>query len=303
MKDNAGNTYLTPPIVVTENVEPPVPVITPNGEQVICADSSLLLMVNVSAINRVTWSNFFEGRTISVKTPGQYTARLTNIYGCTSATSAPVTLRTIQLQAPTVTQSSPFSIQATPDAQVFRVSDFKVTNIVWNWRKNGVPINNPNTSSLKLLNTNQDGLYSARSLVTFQSITSSDIKRSCLSPFTPDNQSVPFRFGYIARRDSSQVSPTFEYELVGDGEVLNDNFWMVYPNPSRSGLVAIEALKDLTNVSITVSSLTGQIVYSEKLSTLSVRKVIDLSHFPEGVYVVKLSSSTLTASKRIIIDY
>jgi lysophospholipase L1-like esterase len=302
MKDNAGNTYLTPPIVVTENVEPPIPVITPNGEQVICADSSLLLTVNVSAVNRVTWSNSFEGRTISVKTPGQYTARLTNIYGCSSTTSAPVTLRTIQLQAPTVTQSSPFSIQANPDAQVFLVPDFKVTNIVWNWRKNSVPINQ-NTSSLKLLNTNQDGLYSAQSLVTFQSISSSDIKRSCLSPFTPNNQSVPFKFGYIAIRDSSQIPPIFKYEAVGDGEVLNDNFWMVYPNPSRSGLIAIEALKDLTNVNITVASLTGQIVYTEKLSTLSVRKVIDLSRFPEGVYVVKLSSSTLNASKRIIIDY
>lgn len=271
MKDNAGNTYLTPPIVVTENVEPPVPVITPNGEQVICADSSLLLTVNVSAVNRVTWSNGFEGRTISVKNPGTYTASLTNIYGCASAKSAPVTLKTLSIKAPTVFQSGPYSVKAVPDSAIYSFADTKVSQITWDWQQGGRTLGNTEYS----LKVTEIGSFSARSRVTFVSATGGSA-RTCVSPYS---NTVTYRPG--------------EKE---DGLI-------VFPNPYRSGNIAIETLKDLTNVQITISSITGQVVYREKMDVLNNRKEINLTHLPEGVYIFKLSSSTFTESKRIIIDY
>jgi len=271
MKDNAGNTYLTPPIVVTENVEPPVPVITPNGEQVICADSSLLLTVNVSAVNRVTWSNGFEGRTISVRNPGTYTASLTNIYGCTSTQSASVTLKTLSIQAPTVFQSGPYSVKAIPDSTIYSFADTKVSQIVWDWQQGGRTLGNTDFS----LKVTEIGSFSARSRVTFVSATGG-AARTCVSPYS---NVVTYRPG--------------EKE---DGLI-------VFPNPYRSGNIAIETLKDLTNVQITISSNTGQVVYREKMDVLNNRKEINLTHLPEGAYIFKLSSATFTESKRIIIDY
>ncbi len=271
MKDNAGNTYLTPPMVLNESVEPPVPVITPSGEQVICADSSLLLTVNVSPINTVTWSNGSTGRTISVKNSGPYTASLTNIYGCASSTSVPVTVKTLSIKPPTVFQSGPYSVQATPDSTIYNFTDSKVSKITWDWQQGGRVL--PFTESA--IKVTEIGAFSARSKVTFVA-TSGGSSRTCVSPYS---DVVTYRPGE------------------------KEEGLIVYPNPNRSGKIAIETLKDLTNVQITISSLTGQVVYREKFDTLNIRKVIDLAHLPEGVYILKLASSTFNESKRIIVDY
>jgi len=271
MKDNAGNTYLTPPITVSENVEPPVPTITPSGEQVICADSALTLSVNVSSINTVTWSNSFEGRTISVRNPGQYTAKISNIYGCSSATSAPVTIKTISVKAPTVYQSGPYSVQAAVDSTIYSFADSKVSAISWNWQQGSRALSNTQ-SALKVTNI---GAFSARSRVTFVSSTGGS-SRTCVSPF------------------SSEVT----VRPAGAEEGL-----IIYPNPSRQGKIAIETYQDLSNVQITVANISGQVVYREKLPTLDIRKVVDLSHLPDGEYIFKISSTTLNDSRRIIIDY
>lgn len=271
MKDNAGNTYLTPSFTVNEAVEPPVPVITPSGEQVICADSALTLSVNVSSINTVTWSNNFGGRTISVKNPGKYTASITNIYGCSSAASAPVTVKTLSIKAPTVFQSGPYSVQAIPDTTIYTFADTKVSKITWDWLQGSRSLLF-NESAIKVTDI---GIFSARSRVTFVA-TSGGSARTCVSPFSE--------------------SVTYRPSEKEDGLII-------YPNPNRNGKVAIETLKDLTNVQIIVSGLTGQVVYSERFDALTIRKVIDLSHLPEGEYIFKLSSTTLNDSKRIIIDY
>lgn len=271
MKDNAGNTYLTAPITVTENVEPPVPTITPSGEQVICADSTITLSVNVSSVNTVTWSNSFEGRTIAVKNPGQYTAKISNIYGCSSANSAPVTIKTISVKAPTVIQSGPYSVQAAVDSTIYSFADSKVSAISWDWQQGSRAL--PNKQSA--IKTTSIGAFSARSRVTFVSSTGGS-SRTCVSPF------------------SSEIT----VRPAGEEEGL-----IIYPNPSRHGKIAIETFQDLTNVQITVAHISGQVVYREKLPVLDVRKVVDLSHLPDGEYIFKVSSTTLNDSRRIIIDY
>jgi hypothetical protein len=127
-------------------------------------------------------------------------------------------------------------------------------------------------SSLKVT---EIGSFSARSRVTFES-NSGGSARTCVSPF----------------------SAAFTYR---PGE--REDGLIVFPNPYRSGNLAIETLQDLTNVQITISSITGQVVYREKMDVLNIHKEIDLKHLPEGVYIFKLTSATFTESKRIIIDY
>ncbi len=273
MKDNAGNTYLTPALVITESsVSLPTPVITPSGEQIICADSSIALTVNVSSVNTVVWSNGQFGQTINVRNPGTYTATISSIFGCNSpAPSAPVTVKTIQIQPPTLIQSGPYSVQATPDSTIFSFTDTKVSTILWDWRQGGRSL--PATESA--IKVTQTGEFIARSRVTFVA-NSGGSARTCLSPFSA----------------AVLYQPTGE---TADGLV-------VYPNPSRLGKVAIETLEDLTDVEITVTALSGQVVYSKKFPDLKIRKEIDLSYVNEGAYILKVSSRTLKQSKRIIID-
>jgi Secretion system C-terminal sorting domain len=273
MKDNAGNTYLTPALVITESsVSLPTPVITPSGEQIICADSSIALTVNVSSVNTVVWSNGQFGQTINVRNPGTYTATISSIFGCNSPTpSAPVTVKTIQIQPPALIQSGPYSVQATPDSTIFSFTDTKVSTILWDWRQGGRSL--PATESA--IKVTQTGEFIARSRVTFVA-NSGGSARTCLSPFSA----------------AVLYQPTGE---TADGLV-------VYPNPSRLGKVAIETLEDLTDVEITVTALSGQVVYSKKFPDLKIRKEIDLSYVNEGAYILKVSSRTLKQSKRIIID-
>lgn len=274
MKDNVGNNYLTPALVISESsVSLPTPVITPAGEQIICADSSIALTVDVSSINTVIWSNGQIGRTINVRNPGTYTARITNIFGCSSpAVSAPVTVKNIQIKAPTLVQSGPYSVQATPDNTIFSFTDTKVSTITWDWRQGGRSL--PATESA--IKVTQTGEFTARSRVTFVA-NSGGSARTCVSPFSA----------------AVVYQPTGE---TADGLV-------VYPNPSRLGKVAIETLEDLTDVEITVTALSGQVVYSKKFSELKIRKEIDLSYVNDGAYILRVNSKTLKQSKRIIIDH
>ncbi|WP_084650806.1 T9SS type A sorting domain-containing protein [Runella zeae] len=273
MKDNAGNTYLTPTLVINDpSVQVANPVISPSGEQIICADSSITLSVNVSTANIVRWSNGFVGRTISVRNPGNYTATVSNIYGCSAAAaSAPVTIKTINIKAPTVFQSGPYSVQAVPDSTIFSFTDTKVSNITWEWMQGGrvLPFKE---SAIKATTIST---YNTRSRVTFEAQSGGSL-RTCLSPF----------------------SNTVEYRPTG----TTDDGLILYPNPTRSRKIAVETLEDLKDVEITIVGLTGQVVYRKVMPNLNIRQEIDLSGLNEGAYIFKVKSATLNQAKRILID-
>ncbi|MFN4146451.1 MAG: sialate O-acetylesterase [Runella sp.] len=271
MKDNAGNTFLTAPFTLLEPVRPPTPVIVPSGEQIICADSSIRLSVNVSAANEVTWNTGNVGNSITVNRAGSYTASITNIFGCTSSTSAATTIKTLSIKAPQVLQSGPYSVRALVDSTIFGFTDTRVARIVYDWQQGGrvLPFN---SSAIKVTEV---GSFSARSRVTFVA-KSGGSERTCVSPFS---QAVLYQ-------------PS-----------AKDDGLIVYANPTTTGWIALETLQDLTNVEIIVVSLAGQIVYQEKMEALTFRKDINLSYLAEGEYIIKLTASTFNQSRRFIIDY
>ncbi len=80
----------------------------------------------------------------------------------------------------------------------------------------------------------------------------------------------------------------------------DDKGLSVYPNPS-SGRFTLESRYDLDNVSITVYSIDGKLLYDGKVDVLNAQKVIDLSPLPEGSYILRVSSSTFKISKIISI--
>lgn len=270
MKDSEGNTIYTPTLTLTEPVQPPAPVITPSGEQYICADSAITLRVNVSAQNTVTWSNGQVGNSIVVKNPGTFTAKISNVFGCASDVSSPVTVKTLTVQPPTISTLGIYNLQAQSDSAIFKLADTKVSNIVWEWKLNGKDY--PANSAI--IKATQDGDYSARSKITFDAVTGGST-RVCYSPYS---------------------------KVLTGYKTASDEGLVLYPNPNKTGQLAIETLRDLTNVEISVTSLNGQMVYLQKFDTLNERKILNLVSLSEGQYIVRLTSTGFNQTKKIIIE-
>ena len=76
------------PIMVTENVLPATPVITPGGPTTFCAGSSVTITSSPEAM--YLWSTGETNPGINVSTTGSYTVQVTDINGCQSATSLPL---------------------------------------------------------------------------------------------------------------------------------------------------------------------------------------------------------------------
>ncbi|TAF96912.1 MAG: T9SS C-terminal target domain-containing protein [Cytophagia bacterium] len=272
MKDQFNNAFLTQTLVINESVQPATPVIAPGGEPQICADSSLALTINTSPINTITWSNGQTGNRIVVNKPGTFTARVTNVFGCASAVSAPVTVKTLAIQPPKVQAIGRYGVEAIADPAIFTLTDTKVAKLSWDWRQDGKERTNSTSSPIKVI---QSGAYSARSIVVFEAATGGS-SRTCISPF----------------------SEVLNYQLPDKDEGL-----IIYPNPNNSGKLAIETFQDLTNVKITITNLEGKIIFTANVGDLKERKVVDLTELNEGSYVLQLTSSGFNQTKRFIIDY
>jgi hypothetical protein len=94
----------------------------------------------------------------------------------------------------------------------------------------------------------------------------------------------------------SVYSTPFKYEEVeGDGVVI-------FPNPSRGGIIAIETREDLTNAEVAFYTIDGAVVRTQRFALLNERRTINASALPPGTYIVRVRAPGLDVTKRIVID-
>ncbi len=76
---------------------------------------------------------------------------------------------------------------------------------------------------------------------------------------------------------------------------------VMYPNPSK-GLLTIDLKSDVKNIQVV--NILGDVVYNEAIdSTFSgTTKVINLSNFTNGVYIVSVSNDSGTTTEKIVLD-
>jgi hypothetical protein len=106
----------------------------------------------------------------------------------------------------------------------------------------------------------------------------------------------------------AQINQGFRFMLdavvagttLGVKEEINNAAVSVYPNPSK-GVFNVSA-KDMKgdNLSLEVRDLTGKLVYSAKASNADT--TVDLKNVASGVYMLKVSSESQTAVKRLIVE-
>ncbi|MEA5458257.1 T9SS type A sorting domain-containing protein [Arcicella sp. LKC2W] len=86
-----------------------------------------------------------------------------------------------------------------------------------------------------------------------------------------------------------------------DFSPYDDKGLSVYPNPS-SGIFTLESRYDLEKVIISVWTTDGRSLYkSEVIDTLNTQRKIDVSSLSEGIYILKIESSTFKLTKLISI--
>lgn len=79
--------------------------------------------------------------------------------------------------------------------------------------------------------------------------------------------------------------------------IISAPTFRVFPNPT-SDYIVIEGLEnDIQNSSILITDATGRVVYSEQNANISNRKMLDVSHFVQGIYFVKIGNSTVKLIK------
>lgn len=272
LKDNFGNTYLSPTLDVQGPIQPTNPTVSlvsqpdrlADGQQQICADSSLSLFAKTAVNSSASWSNGIFGNAITVSKAGSYTAQSVNVYGCRSAQSAVINLTVRpKVPTPTIEQIGTYSLQAVLPAQSGAQTD------LYDWRRAGELL--PQTGAVvKVVVT---ASYTARAKSTYPGNGGSSL--TCYSDY-----SAPKAF-------------TFDQSAGG---------LSVYPNPSRDGVVVLETIENLKDAQVDVLSLTGQQLFTQQVPLLDERKSVNLSGLAQGEYIIRVRSSSFTISRRVIIS-
>jgi hypothetical protein len=275
LKDKVGNTYLSPALDLQSPIQPANPTISlasqpgkaVDGQQQICADSTLSLVANTSANSTGVWSQSTTttiSRAITLSKGGTYSLQAMNVYGCKSAqvTTINLTVRP-KVPTPTIEQIGTYSLQAVLPTPTGGQPD------LFDWRR-GSEIIQQNGAVVKVI---VSANYSARTRTTYTLANGSAL--TCFSDY-----SAPKAFTFD--RSNGGVS--------------------IYPNPSTTGSVTIETVEDLSNADVDVFSLSGQQLLSNHVSIFNERKAIDLTGLSQGVYLIRVRAPGFDVSRRIVIN-
>jgi hypothetical protein len=78
----------------------------------------------------------------------------------------------------------------------------------------------------------------------------------------------------------------------------------IYPNPSQGSFFVALDMNASTDGILQISNMLGEIVFEENIAAQSgtLRKSIDLTHLPAGLYLVSLQTESIRLMKKAIIQ-
>jgi hypothetical protein len=90
-------------------------------------------------------------------------------------------------------------------------------------------------------------------------------------------------------------------EATGINKILSSGAINVYPNPSN-GIVSVSTIKGEGLQSITVYSLTGQVLYNERVSGMVSERNLDLGFLGRGMYIISVRVPESSMTVKLIIQ-
>lgn len=317
------------PVNITVNPIPAQPTISSNGNTTFCADQSIVLAASEPTAISYEWNSKEITSTLTVNKEGSYAVKVKNKFGCSSISSQPISVKVNQLpQVPNVIAETPLEL-CEGDKASLRVDS--PNEVIWN-----------TNDASNHITVNKTGAYKARvkdlngCLSPFSAEIDINIKPL---PLTPSIEKIGFyTLGAIGSNENgiytwtingkiyddtrmeikakqageyqvqvavkysssltcfSKISPKFQFVP----ETGNDKLG-IYPNPS-TGIVTVETLDDLKDVSLNVYTADGRYIKSILIPLINERKKLDLSSLQPGTYIVELISTNYHSSKKLIIS-
>ncbi|MCF0064580.1 T9SS type A sorting domain-containing protein [Dyadobacter chenwenxiniae] len=261
VRDAAGNSVLTPAVVLESGPKPDRPSILQEGTQQACADSSFQFAVS-NATDLYTWyregstTPFATGTVARVAESGDYFVKGQNVYGCVSENSARSSLIIRpDISLPVIEPSGPFSITA-------RIDDV-VDPVQFLWNRPGIE----GDTAAQMVRILKTGLYSARAKLTY----------------SIGNNSLACYSGTA----SQEVTTVEESDVV------------IYPNPAEGNAVYIESRDNIANAEITLFDIYGKVVRSFSPKSLENRVQFNVGYLPTGKYIMRVTGEGKGITKQI----
>jgi hypothetical protein len=79
----------------------------------------------------------------------------------------------------------------------------------------------------------------------------------------------------------------------------------LYPNPNNGKFVIESESVEMKDVSMEIFNEKGQLIWNREIKgqVSTLHEAVDLSHSPEGIYLLKLKTNSIMISKHFIIGY
>jgi len=257
------------PVNVRVNPLPERPSISASGLLAFCERQSVTLCTNSTL--RTAWVEASDTLSVLASAPcfvarnsGNYRARVTDVNECKNFSSPTVVSVKPLPSKPSVTQIGTYTLRA----------DAAIPGDRYTWFVNNTDTLRGTRYASQIIKTPKEGIYSTNTSITYRNV-----------PGIPGGQLTCV---------SDPADP-----LVYIFEDGNQGF-SVYPNPSRDGNLTLETKEDWQGAQITVWTLTGQLVFEDRVAAFDERKFLRMGPQP-GTYIVRVRAEGFSVSKRILV--
>ncbi|GHB70029.1 T9SS type A sorting domain-containing protein [Persicitalea jodogahamensis] len=316
-------------------ITPVTPTPTPSLSTSCGTNNATVSLTLPAGYSSYEWSTGQSGRTIAINSPGTYRAVLKDARG-NAITSPSVTINTtVRPLKPTVIPGGQqqacadtgFVFAASGGTDYFLWSDgstsksfratqtgnytVKAQNVFGCESEISAPVSLTVRPKLSIPLIEQSGPYSLTASITEPNLNEKYEWKVGSSFLKPETSTIKVTESgeYTARAKAvftmgsnnsltcySAYAPPVPFSLSENDGVV------IFPNPSREGIVYVETLENLANAEVAFYNINGSIIRTQRFSLLNERQRIDASTLPPGLYLVRVRAPGLDVTKRIVID-
>lgn len=326
--DQNGCTSASSTSVTTQvNPLPATPTIAASGATTFCADQNVTLTSTAEA--GYAWVSGQTTQALTVNQTGNYSTQTRNSFGCLSDPSNTISIRVNALPpTPSLVANGRTTFCEGDRVTLTVTSPFKP---IWTTGDSVQTITATRSGNYTVRVVDANGCFSltapaimvsARPVPTTPTIR--QVGTYTLEAEGPivgdvyrwqrDADSLTVRSAVIKASQSgtysARASITYNPDLICYSQnsaplafvVVTENGGLsVYPNPSPAKEVLVETLRDLTNATLTIYTLSGQEAYSTVVPVFNERKRLELINLATGPYILEVRSADFRVTKRIII--
>ncbi|AKD58844.1 T9SS type A sorting domain-containing protein [Spirosoma radiotolerans] len=314
-------------VTIKVNPLPAIPSVSAAGATTFCEGNRVTL--NASSPIDIVWSSGQTDKSITVASSGNYAAQARDQNGCLSPFSSVLAVKVNPLPATPVILANPSPIICEGDRATLRV-DGNYT-VFWSTGDSTQRImtGTPGTYSASVRDVNGCRSLQAGSIVvetrplpppptiniigtyTLEAVSSTNGTQfrwrqgsdslAAQTAIIKANQS-----GVYTARSSIVYSQTLTCFSLPSAPITftldpNNRGLSIYPNPNPEKILTLETQANLTNATITIYTLTGQVSLTANVPVFDERKQLILTSLPSGSYILRVQSASFDVSKRILV--